>query len=218
MFMTAISNSEIDAYNARGGAQADATDPKAAQERFLKLFVAQLNNQDPLNPLDNAQMTTQMAQINQVVGLQQVNETLKNLSAQFGWVGAMQGVQLVGRTVATEGNAVLVADGQARAAFNLAADAQSVTVEFLDANGAMVGTVNAGARSAGLQTLQWSLGDVDPARVATIRVSATGAGGQAVEATPLALQRVQSVGVVDGTVRLRTERGTLTQDQILAYL
>ncbi|MCX7693290.1 flagellar hook assembly protein FlgD [Tepidimonas taiwanensis] len=218
MFMTAISNSEIDAYNARGGAQADATDPKAAQERFLKLFVAQLNNQDPLNPLDNAQMTTQMAQINQVVGLQQVNETLKNLSAQFGWVGAMQGVQLVGRTVATEGNAVLVADGQARAAFNLAADAQSVTVEFLDANGAMVGTVNAGARSAGLQTLQWSLGDVDPARVATIRVSATGAGGQAVEATPLALQRVQSVGVVDGTVRLRTERGTLSQDRILAYL
>ena len=218
MFMTAISNSEIDAYNARGGAPADATDPKAAQERFLKLFVAQLNNQDPLNPLDNAQMTTQMAQINQVVGLQQVNETLKNLSAQFGWVGAMQGVQLVGRTVATEGNAVLVADGQARAAFNLAADAQSVTVEFLDANGAMVGTVNAGARSAGLQTLQWSLGDVDPARVATIRVSATGAGGQAVEATPLALQRVQSVGVVDGTVRLRTERGTLSQDRILAYL
>lgn len=218
MFMTPISNSEIDAYNARGGAQADAADPKAAQERFLKLFVAQLNNQDPLNPLDNAQMTTQMAQINQVVGLQQVNETLKNLSAQFGWVGAMQGVQLVGRTVATEGNAVLVADGQARAAFNLAADAQSVTVEFLDANGAMVGTVNAGARSAGLQTLQWSLGDVDPARVATIRVSATGAGGQAVEATPLALQRVQSVGVVDGTVRLRTERGTLSQDRILAYL
>lgn len=218
MFMTPLSNSEIDAYNARGGAQAESTDPKAAQERFLKLFVAQLNNQDPLNPLDNAQMTTQMAQINQVVGLQQVNETLKNLSAQFGWVGAMQGVQLVGRTVATEGNAVLVADGQARAAFNLAADAQSVTVEFLDANGAMVGTVNAGARSAGLQTLQWSLGDVDPARVATIRVSATGAGGQAVEATPLALQRVQSVGVVDGTVRLRTERGTLSQDRILAYL
>jgi flagellar basal-body rod modification protein FlgD len=159
-----------------------------------------------------------MAQINQVVGLQQVNETLKSLSAQFGWMGAMQGVQLVGRTVATEGNAVLVADGQAKAAFTLGADADRVTVEFLDPSGAVVGSVNAGARKAGLQTAEWSLGSVDPARVSTIRVSAAGAGGQAVEATPLALQRVQSVGVVDGAARLRTERGTLTQDQILAYL
>ena len=46
-----------------------ATDPAAAQDRFLKLLVAQLNNQDPMNPLDNAQMTSQIAQINTVTGI-----------------------------------------------------------------------------------------------------------------------------------------------------
>jgi flagellar basal-body rod modification protein FlgD len=63
---------------------------QAAQDRFLKLLVAQLNNQDPMNPMDNAQMTSQMAQINTVTGIQQVNETLKSLAEQF---SAMQVLQ-----------------------------------------------------------------------------------------------------------------------------
>ena len=59
------------------GTKANAgTDPAAAQDRFLKLLVAQLNNQDPMNPLDNAQMTSQIAQINTVTGIQQLNQTM----------------------------------------------------------------------------------------------------------------------------------------------
>jgi flagellar basal-body rod modification protein FlgD len=48
----------------------NSTDPQASQDRFLKLLVAQINNQDPLNPMDNAQMTTHMAQINTGSGIQ----------------------------------------------------------------------------------------------------------------------------------------------------
>lgn len=217
MFLTPLSNDQIESYNARGGTQADQTDPKAMQERFLKLFVAQLNNQDPLNPLDNAQMTTQMAQINQVVGLQQVNETLKSLASQFGMVGALQGVQLVGRTVASEGNGLMVDGEQARGAFNLGAAADRVTVEILGPAGEVLGTVDLGQRGAGLQTFAWPLGGVDPASVRSIRVNAT-AGGQAVTATPLALHQVQSVGMVEGSLRLRTDGGTLGYDQVLAFL
>ena len=58
------------------------TDP-AAQGRFLKLLQAQLNNQDPMIPLDNAQMTSQMAQINTVTGIQQLNQTMASMAAQF---------------------------------------------------------------------------------------------------------------------------------------
>ena len=217
MFMTPLSSSAIDAYNARGGAQADSMDPKAAQERFLKLFVAQLNNQDPLNPLDNAQMTTQMAQINQVVGLQQVNETLKGLAAQFNMVGSIQGAQLVGRQVASEGNGLVVSDGVARGAFTLSSPADNVTVEILGAAGEVLGTTALGGRGAGLQTFEWPLGDVEADRVRSLRVVAT-QGGQAVSATPLALHRVQSVGLVEGSLRLRTDGGTLGYDQILAFL
>ena len=57
------------------------TDPAAAQDRFLKLLVAQLNNQDPMNPLDNAQMTSQMAEKNTETGLQLSTDTIANRRA-----------------------------------------------------------------------------------------------------------------------------------------
>ena len=76
----------------------------AAQDRFLKLLVAQLNNQDPMNPLDNAQMTSQIAQINTVTGIQQLNQTMESMSAQFNSLQVMQGTALIGRNVMTEGS------------------------------------------------------------------------------------------------------------------
>ena len=58
-----------------------STSAASQQDRFMKLLVAQLNNQDPMNPMDNAQMTSQIAQINTVSGIQQVNDTLTNMAA-----------------------------------------------------------------------------------------------------------------------------------------
>jgi len=218
MYMTPLSNSEIDAYNARGGAQADSIDPKAAQDRFLKLFVAQLSNQDPLNPMDNAQMTTQMAQINTVTGIQQVNETLKGLAAQASVLQSMQGASLVGRQIITQGNSLSVNDGTASGSFNLNAPADSVRVDVLGPAGELLGSVNLGARSAGMHNFEWPIGSVDPSRISSLQINAT-SGGQGVAAIPLARQRVDSVGMVDGTLRMRTESGlTVSYDQVLAFL
>jgi len=61
------------------------------------LLVAQLNNQDPLNPMDNAQMTSQMAQINTVSGIQELNATLKGMAAQFSSTSALQATSPIGR-------------------------------------------------------------------------------------------------------------------------
>lgn len=218
MFMTPLSNSEIDAYNARGGSQADATDPQAAQDRFLKLFIAQLNNQDPMNPLDNAQMTTQMAQINTVTGIQQVNQTLKSLADQFSMGQALQGTNLVGRQVIAQGNALAVDGGVAQGSFSLTQPADSVRVDILATSGEVLGTVDLGARSAGMHNFSWALGTVDPARVGGMQVNATG-GGQSIAAVPLARQTVESVAMVDGALRMRTSGGmTLSYQQVLAFL
>lgn len=218
MFMTALTNSQIDAYNASGGTTAANTDPQVAQERFLKLFVTQLNNQDPLNPMDNAEMTSQMAQINTVSGIQQLNATLSSMSAQFGSLQTMQGTSLVGRQVLASGNGLSIKDGVASGSFNLSKAADTVNVSILGKSGEVLGTVNLGAQSAGLQSFDWSLGSVDPSKVAKIQVNAT-AAGQVVTSTPLLRQRVDSVGMVDGSLRLRTESGsTLTYDQVLAFM
>ncbi len=218
MFMTPLSTSEIDAYNARGGAQADAADPQAAQDRFLKLFIAQLSNQDPLNPMDNAQMTTQMAQINTVTGIQQVNQTLKSLADQFSMGQGLQGASLVGRQVIAQGNALAVESGKAQGSFSLAQPADSVRVDILATSGEVLGTVDLGPRSAGMHNFEWALGAIDPERIGGMQVNATSAG-QSVPAVTLSRQRVESVAMVDGTLRMRTTGGmTLSYQQILAFL
>jgi flagellar basal-body rod modification protein FlgD len=218
MFMTALSRTEIDAYNAKGGAQAQSTDPQAAQDRFLKLFVAQLSNQDPLNPMDNAQMTSQMAQINTVTGIQQLNQTVKALAEQFGQTQAAQAASLVGRQVVAEGNALSVHNGVVQGSFSLPQASDSVRVDVLSQTGELLGSTSLGPRGAGLQHFDWVPEGVDAARAASMQVHAM-ANGQALTAMPLARQRIESVGIIEGQVHLRGADGsTLKQQDVLAFL
>ena len=59
-----------------GGNAAATANETAAADRFLKLLVTQMQNQDPLNPMDNAQITSQMAQISTVSGIEKLNTCL----------------------------------------------------------------------------------------------------------------------------------------------
>ncbi len=74
------------------------------QDRFLKLLVTQMKNQDPLNPMDNAQVTSQLAQINTVNGIQQLNATMQGLATSFMSAQSMQSTSLIGHTVLTDGS------------------------------------------------------------------------------------------------------------------
>ena len=130
-------------------ATASTNSMDAQQDRFLKLLVAQLNNQDPMNPVDNAQMTSQMAQINTVTGIQQVNETLKSMAAQFTALQVLQGSSMVGHDVLMDGNTLSLKNGTAQGAFELAAKAESVKVEVMSPGGQVLDTINLGALDAG---------------------------------------------------------------------
>src|SRR5687768_18113691 len=93
------------------------------QDRFLKLLVTQLRNQDPLNPLDNAQVTTQLAQISTVSGINKLNDTVASLSASMAAGQYLQAVGLVGRDVVVAGTKLTLADGKAPYAMAIAKDA-----------------------------------------------------------------------------------------------
>src|SRR5512147_131653 len=86
-------------------------DAAGGADRFLKLLVAQMQNQDPLNPMDNAQVTSQMAQINTVTGIEKLNTTVQGLNSQFVQMQALQGASLVGRDVIVPGNLVDIDEG-----------------------------------------------------------------------------------------------------------
>ncbi len=68
-----VSSSLLASLNGSAAASKTEDDP---QDRFLKLLVTQMKNQDPLNPLDNAQVTSQLAQISTVSGIDKLNATL----------------------------------------------------------------------------------------------------------------------------------------------
>src|SRR6187402_536779 len=81
-----------------------------SEQRFLKLLVTQLNNQDPLNPLDNAQLTSQLAQMSTVSGIEKLNGAVQSLLAQSGSGQVLQSAALIGRTVLVPGKEVAVKD------------------------------------------------------------------------------------------------------------
>ncbi|MDR0226271.1 MAG: flagellar hook assembly protein FlgD [Burkholderiaceae bacterium] len=185
------------------------TDPNAAQDRFLKLLVAQLNNQDPMNPMDNAQMTSQMAQINTVTGIQQLNQTMASMSSQFTAMQVLQGTQMIGRTVLTEGNTLGVGkDNKYTAAFDLADQSASLKVQITTASGELVDTIDLGSGTAGRNYFTWDgsnyKGDASQLRYNVVATNAD----KAVSTTTLSPHAVLATGASDGKLTLELDDGT----------
>ncbi len=175
---------------------ATATASKEAADRFLTLLVSQLKNQDPLNPLDNAQVTTQLAQISTVSGINALNDTMTALSASFDAKQYLQSAGLVGRSVVTEGDKLMLASGEATGAFQLDKDADKVTVSIVASDGRTVHQIDLEKQSSGVNTFAWDGKDADgkvlPDGTYQIKVSAT-FKRDAVTATPLSVAEVQSL-------------------------
>jgi flagellar basal-body rod modification protein FlgD len=186
-------------------------------DRFLKLLVTQLQNQDPLNPLDNAQITSQMAQINTVNGIEKLNTTVASLSTQFGQLQALQGAALVGHEITVQGNRLEVNGGGAVGGFELANPADAVKVEVINGAGRVVDTFLMGAETSGNHSFAWQAGDVPNGTAFSFRVTAT-SGANAVAATPLMRDRVQAVSSgPDGLVLQTANSGDVPYSKVKAF-
>ena len=186
----------------------NANDAANSQDRFLKLLVAQLNNQDPMNPMDNAQMTSQIAQINTVTGIQQLNETVKGLVSQFSAQQMLQGSAMVGRQVLVEGNSMAV-NAETKAAYgalDLSASAASVKVQVLNASGKELGVVDLGSLKAGRYNFEWDASDHPDSGPLHFNVVAQN-GEANVPATPLTIDQVVGVSQENGALQLQLGRG-----------
>jgi flagellar basal-body rod modification protein FlgD len=201
-----------------GSTTTATTNADAQQDRFLKLLVAQLNNQDPMNPMDNAQMTSQMAQINTVSGITQLNETMKSMSSQFSAMQVLQGASMVGREVLTEGNTLTVNAGVGKAAIDLAGIASKVTVQVLGSSGQVLDTLNLGPQTAGRHNFEWDASSYTGTANPTYKVTAL-QGVTAVSSTSLMRSPVESVSTDAGALSLTLKSGkTVAYDAIKAIL
>ena len=144
----------INAQSKAGTADASSSSEEV-QNRFLKLLVTQLKNQDPLNPLDNAAVTTQISQISTVTGIENLNATMQTLLSNFNDGQSMQAAGLLGKHVLVPGSRLALSDGEAGGGANLAGPADKVTLSILDAAGKVVQPQNLGARDAGSFSFTW---------------------------------------------------------------
>ncbi len=200
-------------------AASSSSSSTATADTFLKLLVAQMKNQDPLNPMDNAQVTSQMAQISTVTGINQLNTTVQGLSSQFMQLQAVQGASLVGRDVIVAGNKLSIDEAAAvgQGGFELTGAADAVKVEVLSPSGAVMQTLNLGAEGAGVHSFDWPSGAATSGSGLTFRVSAT-AGGVATTATPLMRDRVDAVSTSGTTFNLELENsGTVPYSSVKAF-
>jgi flagellar basal-body rod modification protein FlgD len=202
---TPVANDPFATLNGSTGSAAVTKNDAGSADRFLKLLVAQMKNQDPLNPMDNAQVTSQMAQINTVDGISKLNETVKGLNSQFVQLQALQGASLVGRNVTVQGDRLAVTDGIGEGAFDLGATSDHVKLEVLSGAGIVLGTQDLGALSAGRHAFEWPAGAYTDAEGLRFRISAT-SGAATVTTTPLAIDRVQAVSLDGDTLTLQLQR------------
>ena len=192
---------------------------KEASDRFLTLLVTQLRNQDPLSPMDNAQITTQLAQISTVSGINRLNDTVASLSASFAAGQYLQATALVGRDVVVAGNKLSLADGKAPYAMAIAKDADTVTVTIKDPAGVVVRTVELGAQKSGIRTFEWDgMDDAGKAMTAgdyTMSVTAT-MNGETVATDALTIANVTGVApTAQGTILMLGSLGTVALSEIL---
>ena len=208
---TANSNSALFAsINGTSGSGVKATSADEMQTRFLNLLVTQLKNQDPLNPMDNAQMTTQLSQISTVSGIEKLNATLEKLVGSYAGTQQMQAAAMIGKTVLTAGSSLPFNGTGAVAGISLAEAADRVTLTIKDAAGRVVQTENIGAQEAGTINFAWDGRSLDgttkPAGNYTFSVAAT-RGDKTVEATTLQAGTVNAVTIATDGLSLQLANG-----------
>lgn len=183
-------------FNANAGAASKASTAADTQDRFLKLLVTQMKNQDPLNPMDNAEVTSQMAQLSTVTGIDKLNVTLQALSDSMAPSQALQAAAMIGHGVLVPGEGVDLFNGSAYGGVELEESVNKLDISIYDQAGALVRNFSLGAQVAGLVNWQWDGRDNSGTSVAdgsyTFAVDAVQAGRE-VDATALQFGMVHSV-------------------------
>lgn len=214
---TVISGDTANSAAAAATGQANAVTQSlmdSTQDRFLTLLVTQLRNQDPLNPMDNAEVTSQIAQLSTVNGITQLNNTLLALSGQMDVSQSMQAAGLIGKSVLVPGEKIRLgsdpANPTAKVAtpfgIDLLSDATSVKAHISDAAGQVVRSVDLGELKAGVHSFQWDGKGNGGAELQdgayTLRIEALDADEKKVAAQALEYGNVSSVAYSSSGLRI----------------
>jgi flagellar basal-body rod modification protein FlgD len=202
------------ASSATSTAAATASTPTMGANDFLKLLMAQLQNQDPLQPTDGTEFVTQLAQFSQVQQSQTQTTTLATISTQLQGMSNSNASDLVGKTVTIQNTSMQWNGTYATSAsVTLGGAAQQVTATVQDSQGNTVRTMNVGASPAGPLTITWNgatdAGQAAPSGTYSVNVTAAGANGQSVNVSQTVSGVVSQVSYNQGYPALALSSGAV---------
>ncbi|GJL57207.1 MAG: basal-body rod modification protein FlgD [Nitrospirales bacterium] len=209
---------------ATGGANVQAAVSALGSDVFLRLLVTQLQSQDPTNPVQNEDFVAQLAQFTTLEQTTGTNKLLEQLIGQDTQRTQLDLVNLIGRTVVTQGDTVsLTKDEQPTLAYALSGEARSVTIKVLDSEQHVVRTLEStDVQKAGTNQVQWDglndSGDRVAEGVYQFIVKAEDANKQPVPNFTFARERVMTIAFgAENPVVLQSGKSLPTED-ILSIL
>lgn len=193
-----------------------------SQEDFMSLFVAQLRNQNPLQPMDNYQMASQMAQFSSLQALNTMSQAIQNMTAFQASINNLQVAGLIGKNVEAQGNRLSVGQGTVTEGSYQLARAGKVTIKIYDGEGKLVRTLDEGLRDTSKQKILWDgkneMGQSLPEGTYTFEVSAIDSTGQPISSTSWLVGAVSGISFEDGITYLHLGSIKITISDIRSIL
>ncbi|MGL4604045.1 MAG: flagellar hook assembly protein FlgD [Iodobacter sp.] len=201
---TINSNTDYTALNQKATKNTSAADQQ--QDRFLKLLVKQLQSQDPMNPMDNAATTSQMAQISSVTGIEKLNTTMQTMLASFSAAQSFQAAALIGKEVLTVGSNMKF-DGTkpVDTRVDLPPGVSDIKVAIMDKNGTVVDTITLPQQPAGAAAVVWDgkMNNGEKAPAGDYMIAASGVqNGKEIALNTLTWQTASSVELAKTGVKV----------------
>ncbi len=206
---------EIMQLNSSAVRTANATEKKGmGKDEFLKLLTMQLRYQNPLNPMDNTEFTSQLTQLS---SLEALNNMVRQMNDMLLYQNSIQNtltLNLIGKNVKFSGNQIALKD-KGEISYNLAANASKVTISILDSSGKLIRKIEAGQQNGGANNYVWdgrdSSGTKMPDGSYTFKVEASDVSGKPVDVTMISKGQVTGITfennttylVIDGKIKLK---------------
>lgn len=192
------------------------------QQDFFNLFITQLRNQNPLSPLDNYQMASQIVQFNSLEALARIHQSVEIMSAFQSSMNSLQAASLIGKRVEFESQFLTIQNGKISEGSYKLARPGNVTIEIYNEKGQLIRTLTEGFKDTSRQRVIWDgtsgNGVIQPDGKYTFKVNAVDDKGQTIPVELSRLETVTQIEFSNGVIYLYVGPEKITLRDVKAIL
>jgi flagellar basal-body rod modification protein FlgD len=206
------------AQSASTSASKTANAAQTEKNMFLTLLCKQLQYQDPLNPVENTEFATQLAQFSSLEALSNMRSSIETMTSYQNSMNSMQAISFIGKTVTASGNTISYNGSPSTINYNLDANAATVKVRIYNSSGSLVRTMEINDALKGDQTCTWDgkndYGTAVSSGSYYFNVSATDYNGNSVTTTTKTNGTITGLKYDNGVIYLEVGDKVITLSEI----